>query len=38
MKPLVMLAAVAAALTRAPAAPAQQKFITIGTGGVTGVY
>jgi uncharacterized protein len=38
MKPLVMLAAVAAALTGAPAAQAQQKFITIGTGGVTGVY
>jgi uncharacterized protein len=38
MKPLVMLAAVAAALTSAPAAQAQQKFITIGTGGVTGVY
>ncbi|HEU4922552.1 MAG TPA: TAXI family TRAP transporter solute-binding subunit [Burkholderiales bacterium] len=33
-----MLAAVAAALTGAPAAQAQQKFITIGTGGVTGVY
>jgi TRAP transporter TAXI family solute receptor len=38
MKPLVVLAAVAAALTSAPAAQAQQKFITIGTGGVTGVY
>jgi TRAP transporter TAXI family solute receptor len=38
MKPFVMLAAVAAALTGAPAAQAQQKFITIGTGGVTGVY
>jgi uncharacterized protein len=38
MKPLVMLAAVAAALASAPAAQAQQKFITIGTGGVTGVY
>jgi TRAP transporter TAXI family solute receptor len=38
MKPFVMLAAVAAALTSAPAAQAQQKFITIGTGGVTGVY
>jgi len=38
MKPLVVLAAVAAALTGAPAAQAQQKFITIGTGGVTGVY
>ncbi|HEU4351413.1 MAG TPA: TAXI family TRAP transporter solute-binding subunit [Burkholderiales bacterium] len=33
-----MLAAVAAALIGAPAAQAQQKFITIGTGGVTGVY
>ena len=38
MKPLVMLAAVAAALAGAPAAQAQQKFMTIGTGGVTGVY
>jgi TRAP transporter TAXI family solute receptor len=38
MKPLVMLAAVAAALASAPAVQAQQKFITIGTGGVTGVY
>jgi uncharacterized protein len=38
MNPLVMLAAIAAALTGAPAAQAQQKFITIGTGGVTGVY
>jgi TRAP transporter TAXI family solute receptor len=38
MKPFVMLAAIAAALTGAPAAQAQQKFITIGTGGVTGVY
>jgi len=38
MKTLVMLAAVAAALTSAPAVQAQQKFITIGTGGVTGVY
>ena len=38
MKPLVMFAAVAAALAGAPAAQAQQKFITIGTGGVTGVY
>ena len=38
MKPLVMLAAVAAAFVAAPAAQAQQKFITIGTGGVTGVY
>ena len=38
MKPLVMLAAIVAALTSVPAAQAQQKFITIGTGGVTGVY
>jgi len=38
MRPLVMFAAVAAALASAPAAQAQQKFITIGTGGVTGVY
>ena len=38
MKPLMMLAAVAAALVAAPAAQAQQKFMTIGTGGVTGVY
>ena len=30
--------AVAALLTAAPAAQAQQKFVTIGTGGVTGVY
>jgi TRAP transporter TAXI family solute receptor len=37
MKPLVALAAVAAAFTAAPV-QAQQKFITIGTGGVTGVY
>jgi len=40
MKPFIMsAAAVAAALAAAmPAAQAQQKFITIGTGGVTGVY
>jgi uncharacterized protein len=38
MKPLMMLAAVAAAFVAAPAAQAQQKFMTIGTGGVTGVY
>jgi TRAP transporter TAXI family solute receptor len=38
MKPLVMLAAVAAAVAATPTAQAQQKFITIGTGGVTGVY
>ena len=34
---LTLCAAVAAALL-APAAVAQQKYITIGTGGVTGVY
>jgi hypothetical protein len=33
-----MLAAVAGAFSGIPAAQAQQKFITIGTGGVTGVY
>jgi TRAP transporter TAXI family solute receptor len=42
MKPVLAFAAVAAALaalvTHVPAAQAQQKFITIGTGGVTGVY
>jgi hypothetical protein len=38
MKPVLAFAAVAAALAAAPAAQAQQKFITIGTGGVTGVY
>jgi TRAP transporter TAXI family solute receptor len=38
MKPLLMTAAVAALLAGTPAAQAQQKFITIGTGGVTGVY
>ena len=42
MKPLISAAAVAAALaalvTHVPEAQAQQKFITIGTGGVTGVY
>jgi len=38
MKPLIAFAAVAAALASVPAAHAQQKFITIGTGGVTGVY
>ncbi|MGH8700283.1 MAG: TAXI family TRAP transporter solute-binding subunit, partial [Burkholderiales bacterium] len=36
MKGLVIAAL--AALACAPAAQAQQKFITIGTGGVTGVY
>lgn len=36
----LMLAAAAAAAATAwsPAVPAQQKFITVGTGGVTGVY
>ena len=38
MKPLIAFAAVAAALAGAPAVQAQQKFMTIGTGGVTGVY
>ncbi len=42
MKPLIAVAAGAAALaasfTSIPAAHAQQKFMTIGTGGVTGVY
>ena len=38
MKPVIGLAAVALALGAVPAAQAQQKFITIGTGGVTGVY
>ena len=38
MKPLIAVAAVAAALGSIPAANAQQKFMTIGTGGVTGVY
>jgi uncharacterized protein len=39
MRPLFTLAAAAIAATlAAPAAMAQQKFITIGTGGVTGVY
>jgi TRAP transporter TAXI family solute receptor len=38
MKPLIAFAAVAAALAGAPAAQAQQKFMTVGTGGVTGVY
>ncbi len=37
MKPLLMTAAVAALLSGTPAAQAQQKFITNGTGGVTGV-
>jgi TRAP transporter TAXI family solute receptor len=41
MKPQSMIAALLAALgtlAAAPSAQAQQKFITIGTGGVTGVY
>jgi uncharacterized protein len=38
MKRLIMIGAAAAVLAGAPAAQAQQKFITIGTGGVTGVY
>ena len=42
MKPLIAFAAVAAAFASAipfvPSAQAQQKFMTIGTGGVTGVY
>ena len=38
MKPLVMLAVFAVSSFGIPAAQAQQKFITIGTGGVTGVY
>jgi TRAP transporter TAXI family solute receptor len=42
MKPVIAFAAVAAAFASfipfVPAAHAQQKFMTIGTGGVTGVY
>src|SRR5688500_20016555 len=38
MKPLLITAAVASALAAAPAAQSQQIFITIGAGGVTGVY
>jgi uncharacterized protein len=42
MKPLIAVAAVAAAFASfipfVPTAHAQQKFMTIGTGGVTGVY
>src|SRR5687767_8245524 len=38
MKPLLITAAVASLLAAVPAAQAQQKFVTIGTGGVTGVY
>jgi hypothetical protein len=37
MKPFLMLTALAAALVPG-ASQAQQKFVTIGTGGVTGVY
>src|SRR5688572_25635053 len=38
MKRVVAFAAVAAAFAGAPSAQAQLKFMTIGTGGVTGVY
>jgi TRAP transporter TAXI family solute receptor len=38
MKPFVLLVVAGTALASAPAAYSQQKFITIGTGGVTGVY
>ena len=38
MKVFAISAAAAALVTALPAAQAQQKFITIGTGGVTGVY
>src|SRR5688572_9621609 len=38
MKRVVAFAAVAAAFAGAPSVQAQQKFMTIGTGGVTGVY
>src|SRR5947207_13980512 len=38
MKHHSLVLAALAALAVAPAAQAQQKFITIGTGGVTGVY
>ncbi|HZO02650.1 MAG TPA: TAXI family TRAP transporter solute-binding subunit [Burkholderiales bacterium] len=38
MKRLVVFAAVSAALAGSAPAYSQQKFITIGTGGVTGVY
>ena len=37
LKALATTAALAAAMASAPAV-AQQKFVTIGTGGVTGVY
>jgi uncharacterized protein len=38
MKPLVLCIALGTALASAAPAYSQQKFITIGTGGVTGVY
>jgi uncharacterized protein len=38
MKALLMSGAAAALLAGTPATQAQQKFVTIGTGGVTGVY
>src|SRR5687768_1626544 len=38
MKRVVAFAAVVAAFAGAPSVQAQQKFMTIGTGGVTGVY
>jgi uncharacterized protein len=38
MKTLLMFAATAALFTGTGTAQAQQKFVTIGTGGVTGVY
>lgn len=38
MKRAIVCAAILAAALAAPAAQAQQKYVTIGTGGVTGVY
>jgi uncharacterized protein len=38
MRHSIIAAAVAGLLAAVPAAQAQQKFVTIGTGGVTGVY
>src|SRR5438067_10986275 len=38
MQPITILAVLATALALAPAAQAQQKCVTIATGGVTGVY
>ncbi len=38
MRFAISMAALAAATLAAPAAMAQQKFVTVGTGGVTGVY